>query len=101
MIGQCRIVISSRFHGLVSALSQSVPVLAMGWSHKYKELLTDYDCEEFLIPVDGIAISKALENIDKNYPKIKRRIEVRAKEIKAQVSQMWATVASIVEKKKS
>lgn len=48
VIGQSDIVVSSRFHGLVSALSQSVPVIAMGWSHKYQHLLADYGCESDL-----------------------------------------------------
>jgi len=63
ILGACSGVISSRFHGLVSALSQGVPSLATGWSHKYKMLFEEYRLEDGLIePGADISEIKAIIN---------------------------------------
>ncbi len=49
ILGQATIVIGSRFHALVGALSQAVPCIVSGWSHKYEMLLNDYGSPEFLL----------------------------------------------------
>lgn len=51
ILGAAAIVVSSRYHALVSALSQGVPVVATGWSHKYATLLDDFGVPEQLVDV--------------------------------------------------
>jgi colanic acid/amylovoran biosynthesis protein len=43
VIGNCKLLITSRFHGLVSGLNQQVPTLCTSWNHKYEELLNDFE----------------------------------------------------------
>lgn len=52
MLGAADFVIGSRFHALAGALSQAVPCIGTGWSHKYKALFEEYGCPDFLIRVD-------------------------------------------------
>ena len=48
-ISQCKFIVGSRFHGLVAALANDVPTIAIGWGHKYTELLHDFGQDEFNI----------------------------------------------------
>lgn len=41
IIGNCDLSLSSRYHALIAAMSQGVPSAAIGWSHKYDELMAD------------------------------------------------------------
>jgi colanic acid/amylovoran biosynthesis protein len=53
VIAAAEMIVTSRFHGLVSALSSGVPALACGWSHKYQALLGDYGVPGFSISVEA------------------------------------------------
>ncbi len=62
LIGTFEFLVASRFHSLVFALSQAVPVLAVSWSHKYRELLSPFGLGEYVQEHDGID-SKALAEL--------------------------------------
>lgn len=48
-IGRCRFLIASRFHAMIGALHQKVPVLLVGWSHKYQEVLDFFELGQYAI----------------------------------------------------
>jgi polysaccharide pyruvyl transferase WcaK-like protein len=37
----CELLVTSRFHAMISALATTTPVLVVGWSHKYAEVLDE------------------------------------------------------------
>ncbi|HSK47890.1 MAG TPA: hypothetical protein VLA05_07800, partial [Coriobacteriia bacterium] len=44
----CSAAAVSRFHAMVGALSEGVPVAVVGWSHKYLEVMKQFGLGEFV-----------------------------------------------------
>lgn len=43
IIQKCDITVVSRFHAMIASLSCAVPVLVIGWSHKYVEIMEQFN----------------------------------------------------------
>jgi coenzyme F420 hydrogenase subunit beta len=42
LMGRCEVVMVSRFHAMVGALTLSLPVFVLGWGHKYLEVMEQF-----------------------------------------------------------
>jgi len=75
LIAGCDLLVTSRFHAMISALATVTPVLVVGWSHKYDEVLAE-------MHLDGCAIDWRSTTADDLYDRavdlLRRRDEVRA-----------------------
>lgn len=49
IIGQLDLLLASRFHSVVASASMRVPVVVIGWAHKYVELMKELGLEEYVI----------------------------------------------------
>lgn len=101
ILGACDGTLGSRFHGLVSALSQGVPSLGTGWSHKYRMLFKDYGFEEGLIDVQ-VEQNVLREKIDlvtdaKSSQQIRAELVRQTVELNKRSLQMWSKVFRVVE----
>ena len=41
------VLVTSRFHAMISGLATCTPTVVVGWSHKYREVLQDFDLVDF------------------------------------------------------
>lgn len=86
LISSCDIFVASRFHAMVAALSTCVPVMVVGWSHKYAEVLKMFGCEELAFDFKNVtsqALMKNFEAIDKKRATIKNKITASLPAVKA------------------
>lgn len=58
IIRQSKLLISSRYHGVVNGLVQNVPTLCTSWSHKYETLLEEHQCKDSMLMINDIAAAK-------------------------------------------
>lgn len=92
--------VGSRFHGLVSALSQGTPSLATGWSHKYQMLFEDYGFPEGLLNVQ--MTKEELHGVmdliinDTNRAKVTETIQNNSAILKQETKKMWNEVMAVI-----
>ena len=105
ILGASDAVVASRFHALVSALSQGVPAVATGWSHKYKELFDDYSFPEGVLSINEdfsnmrVMLEK-LVNKETNQA-ISMQLLQRSARLKALSEAMWVDVQSVIDSRRS
>jgi len=92
VIGQSELVVSSRFHAIVGGLSQGVPTLALGWSHKYRELLKDFGVENWLVTMDEDPANVVRSTLDDTAGR--DRLKARKRYLVQEVDQMWKDTIS-------
>ena len=100
IISQSHLVVSSRFHGVVSGLNSGAPCLATSWNHKYEMLYRDYDLSaDFIVsPLDiPLAVNKLTSLLDStNYKVIVDKLTIKNKEIIKRNHSMWDEVWNLI-----
>lgn len=102
LIATAKLVITSRFHGAVSALNSCVPCIATSWSHKYSELFKQYNQDDCVLPVnDTLGSIKLIDKyLDANYnEKVRVALKPIVESIKEQNRDMWKKIWELSENK--
>ena len=101
-IGRAELLVGSRFHAVVAALSSGVPAVVMGWAHKYAELLRDFERPAYLVAADDGAAGLAetvrrLADDPEHLAAEKTHLRGRADALAGQVEEMWEEVWSVLD----
>jgi len=94
MLAQAAIVVASRFHAVVGALAMGVPSVALGWSHKYAELVSDFGVPTWVtrLEADAHETFRAVLNDDEG----KRAIRAVKSQLVGRVDAMWSTTIAAI-----
>jgi|GEM_PF-1395678 len=98
-VSQVDFLISSRFHALIFGLLHSKPVMAISWSHKYKELFSLFEMEEFVLEwnaADKESALMLLQNLVSKKEEVKNKISLRLPSLKSEVNRMFQNIAADV-----
>ncbi len=99
VISHLDLLIASRFHSLVFALSSKIPVIALGWSHKYSELMTTFGMDGYVCRhdrLDQIVVIDILKQAWKKRKDDKHRIAEIIPAIQRDVDSTFDLVAEVI-----
>ena len=57
-ISRCKFLVASRFHAMIGALEKEVPVLLVGWSHKYQEVLDMFELGQYAADFSKLSLDE-------------------------------------------
>lgn len=100
LIGASFLVISSRFHGVASALNQGVPCLATSWNHKYEMLFEDFGQQGNILRVEDpwtetqLKLANILSTHDKESNTLMDKKEKLSQQTETMWDQIWQHITS-------
>jgi polysaccharide pyruvyl transferase WcaK-like protein len=97
LVAHCSVLVTSRFHAMISGLATSTPTVVVGWSHKYKEVLDDFGLAN--LGLDSSALNKPSEIADvvvrvlSSKDEISQQISVALPEVKVRSLRNFSAIA--------
>ena len=89
-LGAAELVIASRFHAVLGALSLGTPAVAIGWSHKYRELFVDFGVDDFGLAVtDRAMLDSTIGALLRDSSTVRCRLADRVPVLRREVEMMW------------
>ena len=102
LIAKMDILVASRFHAIISAMSTGVPAVVVGWSHKYAEVLAPFQLDDFVQSYSNFnkdTTMKMIEKLSADRQKFSEKILQESRIIKEKNLQFFQDVIDLAAKK--
>jgi len=99
LIGHSVVLVTSRFHAMISALATSTPAVILGWGHKYEEVLDSFGLKDWVIPYRALPDLDLTERVDRAIryrDEIARQIAAHLPEVESQSAVSITALAHVV-----
>ncbi len=100
-IGMSSFAISSRYHGIMNAFSQNVPVVGTSWNHKYDEVYKEYGVPELLMNdfSDFEALKRVIGKLtdETEHARYVEKIHNRNIGVEKEIHAMWELIYKITD----
>ncbi len=102
LIGGACMAVGSRYHFLIAALSSGVPSMALGWSHKYRELFGEFGLAEYVLEYTGMNaenVKSMAEKLYTNKDEVREQIDGRLGDVIRRSAQNEQLVIGLLKEK--
>ncbi|MES9987600.1 MAG: polysaccharide pyruvyl transferase family protein [Candidatus Thiodiazotropha endolucinida] len=104
LMSYCRLVMVSRFHAMIAALASGQPVIVLGWSHKYQEVMDFFKLGDLVFDFSQLNSELMMETIRHtldNEPSIRQKIKQQQKHAMASAYKQFAYLFNLLDQGKS
>lgn len=103
LVAGSQVLVTSRFHAMISGLATCTPTVVVGWSHKYREVLGDFGlaelgCDSAQLASPGVIVD-LVEGVLRRRDETSRQISDHLPAVKARSGRNFAEIARVVSTK--
>jgi polysaccharide pyruvyl transferase WcaK-like protein len=98
IIGECDVLVTSRYHAMISGLALMIPTIVIGWGHKYRETMNYFDLEKYSLDFSDptIDLTATMIEILKKNSVIRNQIKTHLPDVKAKSETQFSYLSRVL-----